>query len=185
MQFMATRLTPLFIALLGIAATIATSAPQPETSRNGAAVKLEAIGGLAASNAQHTFLLLRATSDAFKKDVYDARQVRTAARGVVRQLDTVCGLLRRVQDSGLSDEDDDYVDRLVESYRLLSDEARALNRYAEKRGESEANALERAREASHRSLKSLLGRSPWAIEESTQPVDDFGMRGRIDRSGED
>lgn len=130
-------------------------APEKETDQ--AAAQLEAIGGLSAVNAQHTFLLIGVLSDAYVKQVYEAKQIRTMAAGVVQQLATVSDMLEKVQDGELSDEDDEYVDKIVEIYGLLQDQAKALSKYTENPGEAEGQSFEKSRKASLTAIEKLLG----------------------------
>jgi hypothetical protein len=130
-----------------------------------ASVQLEAIGGLSAVNAQHTYLLIGVLSDAYVKGVYEGKQVRTMAGGVVQQLATVSDMLEKVQDGELSDEDDEYVDKIVEIYGLLQDQAKALAKYTEDPGEAEGKAFEKFRKASLEAIEKLLGANKPAGEE--------------------
>lgn len=128
-----------------------------EKETDAAAAQLEAIGGLSAVNAQHTFLLIGVLSDAYVKQVYEAKQIRTMAASIVQQLGTVSDMLEKVQDGELSDEDDEYVDKIVEIYGLLQDQAKALSRYTENPGEAEGQAFEKSRKASLAAIEKVLG----------------------------
>lgn len=145
------------LGLAGIVERLPAAPGKPGDEVDAAAAQLEAIGGLSAVNAQHTYLLIGVLSDAYVKGVYDDKQVRTMAQGVVQQLATISDMLEKVQDGDLSDEDDEFVDRIVEIYGLLQDEAKSLTKYTEDQGEAEGQAFEKARKAALEAIEKLLG----------------------------
>jgi cob(I)alamin adenosyltransferase len=141
---------------------VAGAAPKAEAEEKDEDTKKEsatlgAVGGLSVITANSTFLLIGVTADAFAKDAYKPDQVRGIMKPIIKQLDAVSNLLRKVQEEGLSEQDDDYIDQIVELYRLLQDEARALDKFVIKKGESEAKAFEKARKAALKALGKLTG----------------------------
>jgi hypothetical protein len=155
-------------ATVSILATTGALAPQAalaaakddddkEASAKKESATLGAVGGLSVISANSTFLLIGVTADAFAKDVYGPEQVRGIMKPIIKQLDAVSNLLRKVQDEGLGEQDDDFIDQIVELYRLLQDEARALDKYVVKKGEPEAKAFEKARKAALKALGKLTG----------------------------
>lgn len=121
------------------------------------AARLEAIGGLSAVNAQHTYLLIGVISDAHVKGVYQGRQVRTLMKGVIQQIGSLSGMLNKLRDGNLGEEDDEYIDQIVEIHSLLQAQARALSGFAAEPVEDKADAFEAARQAS---LKALNNNGP-------------------------
>jgi cob(I)alamin adenosyltransferase len=138
-----------------------------DDAKKGAAT-LGAVGGLSVISANSTILLIGVTADAFAKDVYKPEQVRAIMKPIIKQLDAVSNLLRKVQEAGLSEQDDDYVDQIIEMYRLLQDEARALDKFVIKKGESEAKAFEKARQAAVKALGKLTGEDKDEDEEKEE-----------------
>lgn len=133
----------------------APAAPEAPVDANTA--KLEAIGGLSAINAQQAFLLVGVVSDAHIKGIYDARQVRSLMNGVIRQLDSVSDMLRKLQKTELSAADNEYVEQVLAVHVKLQAQARALLVFVDKKGETEARGYEKARQSTLKVLESLLG----------------------------
>lgn len=131
--------------------------PKPAEGVDANTAKLEAIGGLSAINARHAFLLVGVVSDAHIKGIYDARQVRSLMNGVIRQLETVSDMLRKLQKTDLSAADDEYVEQVLAVHGKLQAQARALLAFVDRKGEAEARGYEKARQASLKILESLLG----------------------------
>lgn len=133
------------------------AADDDDKAEKAAAAQLEAIGGLSMVTARNTFLLIGVTADAFAKQAYKGDQVEAIMKSVIRQLDTVSNQLRKLQDAELSEANDQYVDQIVSVYRLLQDQARALDKFVAKPGEGTANAFEKARKAALTALDKLAG----------------------------
>ncbi len=142
-------------ASVGVFSPGALSQEVDDESGNAAGVRLEAIGGLSAVNAEHTYLLINATADGLARGVSDKKRVHSTMDRVIRQLDTCSGLLRKVQKGGLADEDDEYVERVVSLHGRLQAQARALIDFATTRAEQESRAFEKARQSSLRELERL------------------------------
>lgn len=122
-----------------------------------ALVQLETIGALAAINAQQSFLVIGVVSDSHFKGVYEPRQVRSLMNGVIRQLEMLSTMLRKLQTAKLAEEDNEYVEQVLALHAKLQTQARALLRFTEKRGEAEARAFEKARQSALSDLERLLG----------------------------
>lgn len=152
-------LTAVFAVALAPVATTAAAKDDEEkdTDAKKESATLGAVGGLSVISANSTFLLIGVTADAFAKDVYTPEQVRGIMKPIIKQLDAVSTLLRKVQEEGLSEQDDDYIDQIVELYRLLQNEARALDKFVIKKGEADAKSFEKARKAALKALGKLTG----------------------------
>lgn len=135
------------------------------------AVRLEAIGALSSVNAQHTYLLIGAVSDAHVKGVYQGRQVRVLMKGVIQQTELLSGMLKKVGD-GLEEDDGEYVDQIIEIHVLLQAQARALSAFAAGPVEEKADAFEAARQATLKALEKLMGTG--AGSEPDQPASETG-----------
>jgi hypothetical protein len=156
-------LTAVFaVALAPMAAHAAAKDVEEKDAEKDAGAKKEsatlgAVGGLSVISANSTFLLIGVTADAFAKEVYTPEQVRGIMKPIIKQLDAVSNLLRKVQEEGLSEQDDDYIDQIVELYRLLQDEARALDKFVVRKGDGEAKSFEKTRKAALKALGKLTG----------------------------
>jgi hypothetical protein len=152
----AVALAPLSSPVVARAAAKDEEEEKDEDAKKGSAT-LGAVGGLSVITANSTFLLIGVTADAFAKDAYTPDQVRGIMKPIIKQLDAVSNLLRKVQEEGLSEQDDDYIDQIVELYRLLQDEARGLDKFVIKRGDSELKGFDKARKAALKALNKLSG----------------------------
>jgi hypothetical protein len=123
---------------------------------NAASAQLQAIGGLSAVNAEHTYLLIVSVSDGVARGYYDTKSVRPQMNRIIRQLETCSSLLRRIQQQGLDEEDDELVELIVSVHARLHAQARALIVFSEIQGEAEARNLERARRAARQELDKML-----------------------------
>lgn len=120
---------------------------------------LHAVGGLGVGHIQSTLGLIGVTADAFAKDVYTAKQVEDLMTGTVNGIEAVKKLLRRLQEADLTEDDKEYIDRMVSVYNALQREAKALVTFAKTRKASDADAFDAAR-------KSALGK----LAQLTEPV---------------
>jgi hypothetical protein len=151
------RCQPLFIGrstLLAIALPlVGAQLARLETTED---LCLEAVGGLSAVGAQNTHLLLGVTADAFRRGVYASQRAAQIARGAARQFDSVVAQLRRLQNRNLASEDDAFIDGLIKVFRQIEDEARALEKYAERGEPADLKAFEKARRDAAEALDVLL-----------------------------
>jgi hypothetical protein len=144
----------LMIALLSSPIAV-RAAKDDDDDDEVAAAQVAAVGGLSMVTAQQSMLIVGMTSDAFVKDVYTADEVQTFVKATIAQLDAVKGLLQKMRDAGLSDEDDASIEKFIDFYGLVQDEAKALGKFVTKRGAAEAKAFEKAREAALKGLDKL------------------------------
>ncbi len=131
--------------ILVVAGWMAAPAWAAEEEGNGAA--LEAIGGLAVGHVQSTMGFVGVTADAFAKEVYKPAQVEELMTGVVNSIDATKKLLRKLQDTELSDEDEAFLDGLIGVYNALQVEAKALIKFSQTKNAADAEAFEKARKA--------------------------------------
>jgi hypothetical protein len=151
-------LTVFALALAILAAPIAVRAAKEEDDDDDekiAAAQLSAIGGLSMVTAQQSVLIVGMTADAFSKDVYTPEQVQTFLKATSAQLEAVKALLQKMRDAGLSDEDDASIEKFIDFYGLVEEEAKALDKFVSKRGAAEAKAFEKAREKVLKALDTL------------------------------
>lgn len=118
---------------------------------------LEAIGGLAVGHMHSSLGFVGVTADAFAKDVYEADTVEELMGGVVGGIDATKKLLRKLQDSELSDEDEQFIDGIIGVYNAISAEAKALVKFAKSEDDTDAKAFEKARQTAVSRLQKLIG----------------------------
>jgi hypothetical protein len=121
-----------------------------------ASVQLQAIGGLSAVNAEHTYLLIVALSEGCSNGFYDTKSIHPRMNRVIRQLETCSNQLRKVQEQGLDEDDDEIVEVIISVHARLRAQARALVVFSEIGGETEARNLEKARRAARKELDEML-----------------------------
>ena len=114
-----------------------TPAPAPapatlESEERGNAA-LQAVGGLGVGHIQSTLGLIGVTADAFALDIYDAKRVEELMIGTVNGIEAVKKLLRNLADTNLSDDDEEFINRMVGVYIALEKEAKALTVFAKAR----------------------------------------------------
>jgi len=132
---------------------------------------LHAVGGLGVGHIQSTLGLIGVTADAFAKDVYTAKQVEDLMTGTVNGIEAVKKLLRRLQDADLTDDDKEYIDRMVSVYNALQREARALVTFAKTRKATDAEVFDAARKAALGKLAQLTEPAPPAPETPPAALD--------------
>jgi hypothetical protein len=116
---------------------------------------LQAVGGLGVGHIQSSLGLIGVTADAFAKDVYSAKQVEGLMNGTINGIEAVKKLLRRLQETDLSDDDKEYIDRMISVYNALQREAKALITFAKSRKPADADVFDAARKAAVAKLGQL------------------------------
>lgn len=116
---------------------------------------LQAVGGLGIGHIQSTLGLIGVTADAFAKETYDTKKVEDLMNGTVNGIEAVKKLLRKLQDTTLSDDDEEFIDRMIGTYNALQREAKALSAFAKSRKPADAEAFEKARQAAVARLEQL------------------------------
>lgn len=116
---------------------------------------LQTIGGLGVGHIQSSLGLIGVTADAFAKDVYTPKQVEDLMNGTINGIDAVKKLLRRIQETDLSDDDKEYIDRMINVYNALQREAKALVAFSKSKKPSDADIFDAARKAAVTKLGQL------------------------------
>jgi hypothetical protein len=151
-------LTVLALVVAMLSAPIAVRAAKDDDDdddEKAGAAQLSAIGGMAMVTAQQSALIVGMTADAFSKDVYTPDQVQAFIKATTAQLEAVKALLQKVRDAGLSDDDDGAIEKFMDAYSLIQEEAAALEKFVAKRGAAEAKAFEKARDKALKALDKL------------------------------
>lgn len=118
---------------------------------------LECVGGLAVGHMHTALGFIGVTADAFAKDVYEADTVAELMGGLVGGIDANKKLLRKLQDSELTDEDEQFIDGIIGVYNSLESEAKALIKFSKSKSETDAKAFEKARQTAVTRLQKLIG----------------------------
>ncbi len=108
---------------------------------------LMAVGALGIGQIQSTLGLIGVTADAFAKEIYDAKKVEGLMASTISSLDNSKKQLRKLQDSKLSPNDEEFINRMLGAYIALQREAKALSNFAKSRKSADADAFAKARKA--------------------------------------
>ncbi|MDB5342264.1 MAG: hypothetical protein JWP89_641 [Schlesneria sp.] len=120
---------------------------QDKSEIEDANATLQAVGGLGIGHIQSSLGLIGVTADAFAKDVYTPKQVEDLMNGTINGIESVKKLLRRLQENELTDDDEEYIDRMINVYNALQREAKALVTFAKSKKPADAEIFDTARKA--------------------------------------
>lgn len=149
---------PLVLSALivcGLSFGIVSSQETETKAVEDANATLQAVGGLGVGHIQSSLGLIGVTADAFAKDVYTPKQVEDLMTGTINGIEAVKKLLRRLQETDLSDDDEEYIDRMVNVYNALQREAKALVIFAKSKKPADAEIFDSARKAAVMKLGQL------------------------------
>lgn len=141
--------------LLGLSLGIVRSQDTNSKAVEDANAKLQAVGGLGVGHIQSSLGLIGVTADAFAKDVYSAKQVEDLMNGTINGIEAVKKLLRRLQETDLSDDDKEYIDRMLAVFNTLQREAKSLITFAKSKKPADAELFESARKSAVAKLGQL------------------------------
>ena len=159
------------IGLLAFGLTYGIVRSQDTNSKavNDANATLQAVGGLGVGHIQSSLGLIGVTADAFAKEVYTAKQVEDLMNGTINGIEAVKKLLRRLQETDLSDDDKEYIDRMVSVYNALQREAKALVAFAKSKKPADAEVFDAARKSAVSKLGQLTEGSK--VDPEAAPVE--------------
>lgn len=118
---------------------------------------LAAVGGLSVGHMHTSQGLIGVTADAFAKDVYEAETVAELMGGLIGGIEANKKLLRKLQETELSDEDEQFIDGIIGVYNSLDAEAKSLIKFSTSKSQTDAKAFEKARKTAVARLQKLLG----------------------------
>ncbi len=118
-------------------------------------IQLQTIGGLGIGHIQSTLGLIGVLADSVSKEIYSLKQLEDLMNGTINGLESPKRMLRRMQDSGVSADDAEFLDRMVVVFNALQREARALIVYAKSRSTDDAALFEKSRRLALRKLGEL------------------------------
>jgi len=136
----------------------------PATKSEGN-VQLQAIGALGVGHIQSTLGLIGVIADSLSKEMYSLKQIEDLMNGTVNGLESPKRMLRRLQDTKISAEDIEFLDRMIGVFNALQREAKSLAAFAKSRKPEDAAQFEQARKSALKKLAELTHQ-----DELTQPV---------------
>ena len=159
------------VALLvfGLTYGIVRSQDNNTQAAKDANATLQAVGGLGVGHIQSSLGLIGVTADAYAKEVYTAKQVEDLMNGTINGIEAVKKLLRRLQETDLSDDDKEYIDRMVSVYNALQREAKALVAFAKSKKPADAELFDAARKSAVSKLGQLTEGSK--VDPDAAPVE--------------
>lgn len=120
----------------------------------------EAFGAVSSITVYNTYITIGAIADAYVNEVYDANRVKelmgeqTALLQSVMEMLTKC---KEVKSNGLTSEDVDYVQELIDCLSSLKKEAQGLSDYATTGSADAQNRYDVNREKAWEQISFLLG----------------------------
>ena len=161
----------------------------PEPGMGEGNLQLQAIGALGVGQIQSTLGLIGVLADSVTKQVYNPKQIEDLMNGTISSLDTPKRILRRMQDTNISGEDAEFLDRMIGVLNALQQEARALAVYAKSRTPDDAAKYERERRRALKKLgeltnqEELIHPEPPSQTATPQKLDSTPKSERIPRTG--
>jgi hypothetical protein len=139
------------------------SVADPNTPGEGN-VQLQAIGGLGVGHIQSTLGLIGVIADTVTREIYTHKQVEDLMNGTINGIESPKNLLRKLQDSNVSGDDAEFLDRMIGVFNALQREAKSLILFSKTRKPEDAALFEKARKLALRKLGELTQQ-----EELVQP----------------
>ncbi|HEY4263303.1 MAG TPA: hypothetical protein VGM98_24285 [Schlesneria sp.] len=158
-------------ALVLLALSDRTVRSQDKSEIEDANAILQAVGGLGIGHIQSSLGLIGVTADAFAKDVYTPKQVEDLMNGTINGIESVKKLLRRLQDNELTDDDKEYIDRMINVYNALQREAKSLVTFAKSKKPADAEIFDTARKAAVLKLAQLTEGDKIPVSASTDKTE--------------
>jgi hypothetical protein len=129
----------------------------PASSHADSNVYLETVGGFGGSYIYMTYAYIGVTADAYSEDIYQAEQVQIMMDETVGMLNNLIGMLQKVRDTDIVDNDKRFIDDMIEVLGLLKREAQALSTYAASKDPEDIKKYDEARKEVWPRIKQLLG----------------------------
>jgi|GEM_PF-3538274 hypothetical protein len=121
-------------------------------------IQLQVIGSLGVGHIQSCLGFIGVIADTVTKDIYSQKQIEDLMRGTVNGLELPKKMLRRLQDTKISDEDKEFLDRMIGVFNALQMEANSVTAFAKSRKVDDAQKFERDRRLVLRKLADLTQR---------------------------
>lgn len=118
-------------------------------------IQLQSIGALGVGYIQSTLGLVGVLADTVSREIYSPKQVEDLMNGTITGLDGPKRMLRNLQESNISGDDAEFLDRMISVFNALQQEARALAVFAKSRKPEDAANYEKERRRVLRKLAEL------------------------------
>ncbi|MFN0196711.1 MAG: hypothetical protein ACKVT0_08185 [Planctomycetaceae bacterium] len=137
-------------------------------------VQLQAIGGLIAGYAHATYAMVGTTADGYANKVYDAEKVKALMDEMRGMQVNIIRILRRLQGSALTKEDDEFIDEAINIFKLIGKESELLVKFAETNEKEVAEEFDKVRVSIGERMSALFGQSAGDATpaEKTETTDD-------------
>lgn len=132
----------------------------PEVPLDPERDRLYLIGMLGGSHVYTTYLYIGVVADSLSKELYTEEQVKELLGEVVISSDTLVKNMIRVRDGGLSPEDTEAINGMIEIYGLLKEQANAAIVFTDSRSPDDAERFEQIRTTVWPKISTLLGLEP-------------------------
>lgn len=129
-------------------------------------IQLQAIGALGVGHIQSTLGLIGVIADSMSKDIYSQKQIEDLMNGTFNGLESPKRMLRRLQDTRVSGDDAEFLDRMISVFNALQREARALAVYAKSRKSDDAVQFEKHRRMALKKLGELTQQEAYVDPDS-------------------
>lgn len=128
---------------------------------SGANLQLQAIGALGVGHIQSTLGMIGVIADSISKEIYNQKQIEDLMNGTINSLQIPMKILRRLQESNVSQEDAEFLDRMIAVLNALQLEAKAVVTFAKSRSTDDAGKYERERRRVLKKLSELTQRDDY------------------------
>ena len=129
-------------------------------------IQLQAIGALGVGHIQSTLGLIGVIADSISKEIYNPKQIEDLMNGTINGLHVPMKILRRLQESNVSEEDAEFLDRMIAVLNALQLEAKALSVFSKSRKADDASKYERERRRVLKKLSELTQHDEFVPMES-------------------
>jgi hypothetical protein len=121
-------------------------------------IQLQIIGSLGVGHIQSCLGFVGVIADSVSRDIYTQRQIDDLMLGTINGLELPKKMLRRLQETNISEEDKEFLDRMISVFNALQREANALIIYSRSRKVDDAQKFERDRRLVLKKLGDLTQR---------------------------
>lgn len=119
--------------------------------------RLYLIGAMGGSLVYTTYAYIGVLADSLSKDLYTTQQVQELLKETIAMSQSLIKRLERVRAGGLTEEDQEAIDKMIAIHKLLQDQAQAASRFAATRSAQDAETFDTARSTVWPRISQLLG----------------------------
>lgn len=136
----------------GFATNLTLGSSGPSGTGN---IQLQAIGALGVGHIQSTLGMIGVIADSVSRQIYTQKQVEDLMKGTINGLESPKKMLRKLQETNISPEDAEFLDRMIGVFNALQKEATSLIGYSKTLKTEDAQRFERERRIVLRKLADL------------------------------